>query len=334
MAYTDTPIDEPTDGSTDNPTDGSIELRRGPLDVAVSARCGGSILRFARHRGDGTRIDLMRPTPADALERATAVDTACFPLVPYSNRIAWGRFTFDERAICLPPQADDPHAIHGHGWRTPWRVESRSPDRLRLSYRQGANGQGANGLGANGWPFAYQAFQSFELMDDRLRVTLDLENQGPEPMPAGLGLHPYFPKPPGTVLTARVGSVWLVDEAILPVRRAAVPDAWAFTHGRTLDDAVLDNGFAGWDGQARITWPGLDTTLTIAATMDAPAVGGTTPFRHLVVYAPRGDNFFCVEPVSHMTDAVNRGAESDNGMVVLGPQQRLTARIEFIVAAG
>ena len=29
-------------------------------------------------------------------------------------------------------------------------------------------------------------------------------------------------------------------------------------------------------------------------------------FGHLIVYTPPGEDFFCVEPVSHMTDAINR----------------------------
>ena len=74
---------------------------------------GGAIgsLAFKGH-------EILRPTPAGASD---VLQTACFPLVPYANRIAHGRFTFDGAVIQLPvPARFAPHAIHGIGWQRAW----------------------------------------------------------------------------------------------------------------------------------------------------------------------------------------------------------------------
>ena len=58
-----------------------IELKAGEYFLALEPERGGSIARFG-WRGQ----DLMRPTCGPSV-----LDVACFPLVPFSNRIAHGR---------------------------------------------------------------------------------------------------------------------------------------------------------------------------------------------------------------------------------------------------
>ncbi len=84
---------------------------------------------------------------------------------------------------------------------------------------------------------------------------------------------------------------------------------------------ALDHVFAGWDGRAEITLAPEPVTVAI----EASAI-----FRHVVVYTPPGAPYFCVEPVSHMTDAVNRaGSRGDTGLVVLPPGGTLEGEIAF-----
>jgi aldose 1-epimerase len=53
---------------------------------------------------------------------------------------------------------------------------------------------------------------------------------------------------------------------------------------------------------------------------------------HLVIYTPEGENFFCVEPVSHSVDAFNlaEAGVPDTGTVVLDPGESLRGRVEFV----
>jgi aldose 1-epimerase len=50
-----------------------------------------------------------------------------------------------------------------------------------------------------------------------------------------------------------------------------------------------------------------------------------------VVYVPAGRDFFAVEPVSHMNNAINRPDIADHGLRVLLPDERLTAKVRFQV---
>ncbi|WP_029008114.1 aldose 1-epimerase [Azospirillum halopraeferens] len=288
----------------------TVVLRHGDLETVVCPAVGGSLGRLTLHTPAGP-VELMRPTPPNLLGAGCATDHACFPLVPFSNRVAGGRFRFADRAVVLPLNRPGcPHAIHGHAWQAPWTVEERTPDRVRLTFRHGADA----------WPWSYAAVQTFVLSPDRLTVDLELVNESPSAMPAGFGLHPYLPKPPGTVLTAAVDGVWLTDVTLLPAERVPVPEGWRFAGGTVLDDVVVDNGFTGWNGRAALDWPAAGRRLVMEAQ---------GPFGHLVVYAPRGEDYVCIEPVTHMTDAVNHPGEPDGGVVPLEPGERLTGRVTF-----
>lgn len=289
-----------------------LSLQAGPLRCALCPRVGGSIVRLALDTAEGP-VDLLRPTSDGALTGGGADQFACFPLVPFSNRIAHGRFTFDGREVRLPcPPPHAPHSIHGHGWGASWRVEGLERRAARLAYTHAADS----------WPWSYTAAQSFALDPEGLTVTLELVNEGETAMPAGIGLHPYVAKPPRTRLTARAGSVWLNGRSILPDRRVAIPPEWDFAAGACVDGLAIDNGFPGWDGTAVVAWPDRRLALTLRAD---PVFG------HLIVYAPADGDFLCVEPVSHMTDAVNRAGEPDRGLVSLSPGQRLAGSVRFSV---
>lgn len=283
---------------------GSGSGERGDLECLLCPDRGGAIARLTVQGPDGP-VALLRPASDWALRHGSAVDMGCFPLVPFSNRIAAGRFDFDGRTVALPlNMAGCPHAIHGDGWQAPWTVTERTDGAARLVLDHAGQG----------WPWRYRAVQDIALEEDGLTVLLDLTNEDDRPMPAGIGLHPYFPKPPGTRLSARVGGVWMNDPSLLPMDRAALPEEWCFPDGVVMDRTVLDNGFTGWDGRATLDWPSLGLRLTVTAD---------GPFGHLVIYAPPGEDYLCVEPVSHMTDAVNRGREADAGLRVLAPGESL-----------
>ncbi|UEM23355.1 aldose 1-epimerase [Skermanella mucosa] len=295
--------------------DSAIILRHGPLECAISPQCGGSIIRLLLHRDDQAPLHLMRPAQPGAVDRCEPADLSCHPLVPFSNRIAGGHFVFHGRSVDLPPNAPFiADVIHGHGWQAPWTVSTQDGSSAVMTFD----------YAAGTWPYAYSATQRFQLADDRLTIAMELVNTGDLAMPAGLGLHPYFPKPIGTRLTADLDGVWLGDEGHIPTERVPLPLAWDFPHGVALDDIVLDNNFTGWNGRARIDWPGAGASLRIEAT---------PPFRHAVVYVPHNQDYFCFEPVSHMTNAVNRAAagERGTGFAELAPGDSFGGSITFAV---
>jgi len=289
----------------------SPTLTAGRLRLALSPEAGGSIARFDALL-DGGAVSLLRPADAAALAARDATRTGCFPMVPYSGRIADGRLATAQGWLTLPANHPRfPVPIHGQGWIAPWQVAEQSASHAVL----------VHDWAGETWPFAYRATQRFALTPQALTVTLRLENRSRQPMPAGLGLHPYFPRSPRTRLTATVERVWINDERTLPRELVAVPPAWRFD-GRAVDAPALDNCFAGWDGEARIDWP--ETGAGLIMTADAPC-------GHLVVYVPPGADFLCVEPVSHASGAFALAAAGieGTGARTLAPGDSLETRVTF-----
>ena len=281
-----------------------ITLRRGPLGVDLAPGVGGAIARFWSE-ARGVDLELLRPTSELALRQRDPEVTACYPLVPWSNRIRHGRFAFGGRQVTLAPnRPNERYPIHGHGFQASWAVRDHEPATATLEYRHAAGA----------WPWAYRAVQRFHLTPTELRLELRLTNEGDAAMPAGLGWHPYFPRTPETTLTAHVTGLWLTDPEILPTALVAPPADRDPRRGLAVDRTPLDNVFIGWDRQALIAWPERRVRLRLEAS---------PPLATLVVYTPSGQPYFCAEPVSHITDAFNLAAagQPDTGMLTLAPAE-------------
>ena len=67
-----------------------ISMRQGPLGVVVVPEAGGALARFWSDSPD-VIVDWLRPAPPEAIAHHDPGGMACFPLVPWSNRIRQGR---------------------------------------------------------------------------------------------------------------------------------------------------------------------------------------------------------------------------------------------------
>jgi aldose 1-epimerase len=285
-----------------NSDEGLVVLRAATTRVVVDPRRGGTIRELKWHGRD-----VLRPTPAHAGD--DPFDSACFPMVPFVNRVAHGRFEFGGRTVRLERNwSEDPHPLHGQGWRKPWNVvaESAAAATLRLE------------AGADEWPWRYRCEQHFHLQQDGLSVELSLQNLSTEPMPAMLGLHPYFPDAAQARMHAWLPRVWLTDRGALPLEEVRTSPPWSFEPGRAVKEVPLDHGFSGWDGVVSLRWP--DRTVTVTA----PAC------RFLHVFVPADHDYFCVEPQTAAPGALSRGGGEPT---VIGPGERATIQVHFGVGA-
>ncbi|MBZ9771793.1 aldose 1-epimerase [Mesorhizobium sp. CO1-1-8] len=287
-----------------------VSISEGIATVEIAPAAGGALASY-RWRQNGSVVDWLRPADPAAINSRDAGAMACFPLVPYSNRIRGGRFEFAGRTVELPTSPDDPHHEHGHGWRRPWTVVRHEASATVLSYRHAADS----------WPWSYEARQKISLVDGGLIIALSLCNLSDMPMPAGFGLHPYFPSTSWTHVQAPVSGMWETDAEILPTRHVLPPAGSNPTTGFDVSETDFDTVFTGWARRARISWPEHGRQLDIEAE---------APLDFLVLYTPPGEPFFCAEPVSNITDAFNRrDAGIDPGCIVLAPGQMRSASVRF-----
>jgi len=272
-------------------------LRAGDLRLTFDPELGGAITSLT-HDGE----DLLRPTPEGA---ADVLETACFPLVPYANRIADGRFSFGGRTAALSRNmSGQAHPLHGDGWRGAWRIEARGEDVATLVFEPGKTE----------WPWRYRARQTFGLRSDGLTVELEVTNLDDAPGPFGLGFHPYFPNSATARLTARTTGVWRSSADLLPTELVAA-QPWA-EGAPVRTERLLDHCHTGWTGPARIDLGPGRSSLELSAS---PELGW------LHVFAPPDEDFFCVEPVSHAPNAVNMADPQAHGVRVLAPGETLSA---------
>lgn len=292
-----------------------IELKDASLAAGICPSFGGGMAHLDTWSG-GVRVPLLRPLrpPAMSADAFEPNRMACYPLVPWSNRIDHDGFEMDGAHVALSPNRDDDlYPIHGTGWQRAWQVALQAPDEAVLALDDATPGA-----------YAYRAEQRYTLLGDTLRMALTVRNAGTLALPFGLGLHPFFLRHGGARLRATAAHVWLNDgRSPIPIERVAVPSPWDFRDGRMLSGEELNHCFVGWDGRATIEWPGMALALDMVADVDA-----------FILYTPVGADFFCFEPVDHCIDAVHRpGGALANGMTRLAPGEQLARHFAFRVRA-
>ncbi|WP_367847085.1 aldose 1-epimerase [Rhodoferax sp. WC2427] len=277
-----------------------ITLQAGPLRLAVRPDLGGSLAGLW-HQGR----PVLRSTEPGLLTGPR--QSACFPLLPYSNRLGHRRFAWQGQNYTAEPNFDDsPHSLHGVGWLRAWQVVRQTADHLGLRYTHTPDGH---------WPFAFEAEQDIALTPQALRLDLRLRNTDAREQPVGLGWHPYFPQRDGSHLQADVTSRWERDALLLPTHATAQQGIDASV--RSVD---LDHCFGGWPGVALIR----DAQFALRLSSTLP---------YLVVFTPPGQPHFCVEPVSHVNNAIQHADPVSQGLVALAPGAVATASLTLDVEA-
>lgn len=272
----------------------TIALESSDARVEIDPQVGGAIARYT-FRGR----EVLRRTRPDA---RSVLDMACFPLVPFVNRIAYGAFRWEGRTIQLRRNfGDHPHVLHGQGWQRAWGIVSQSRERAVLTFSHEPDD----------WPWAYEAEQSFSLVEGALRVALSVTNHSDGTMPVSLGFHPFFPKRPGAHFEARTNGVWLSDETQLPTELAAPARVFDLSDVALAKAPFVDNCYTGWQGPASILQPDDGLRITLSASAEA---------KFLQFFVPTGADHFCAEPMSAMPDAVNRPEPAqETGLQTLMP---------------
>lgn len=273
-----------------------FELHAGALRLALRPDLGGCIAGLW-HR------DVPVLLSADPSAMTSPRPSASFPLVPYSNRLGYRRFRWKGHDHTTQPNfGDSPHSLHGVGWTRPWEIVSSSALEVVLRYRHAPDAD---------WPFAFEASQYFTLTPQSMHIEMVYVNTGSEVQPVGLGWHPYFPKRARSRLHIECAERWDVDDVMLPVRHVAQPGI-----DSDVSHLDFDNCFDGWRGAARIRDERFSLQLT--SSLD-----------RLVVYTPQDKDYFCVEPVSHVSNAIHMADPAAHGLRSVAPGESTGAWMQL-----
>ncbi|KII31620.1 aldose epimerase [Pseudomonas fluorescens] len=281
-----------------------LELEDEFTHLTLAPELGGSIVNWTvRSSGQS----LLRHADDHALNTGLPGKLGCFPLVPWSNRIAEGGFDCPDGWQSLTPNSlTDPLPIHGSSWQQPWQVVSQASSEVVLQLDSAT-------------PFAYRARQRFHLSEGRLSIELQVTHLSDRAAWHGLGLHPYFPRTDNTRLQAKAEQVWLCNASKLPTQQVAIPGEWNFQQTKALPETLVDNGFCNWDGHCLIQQPDLGYELECQAT-------GSD---YYLLYCPAGLAFFCIEPVSHPVNAHHLPGRPGLRLLEQGQSAELTFSLKY-----
>lgn len=278
------------------------EVRWSSEELEVSVLPG---LGCRLHRLRAFGVDLLR-TPADP---ATHADDPFFwgayLMAPWTNRATAAPMTIAGRTVDLPANFGDGTAIHGQVHRAPWR--QRGPHTFAVRHDGG------------GWPWAYEVTAEIAVDGPRLRLAYAVVNRSDGPMPAGIGLHPWFRRPVEIEVHARRVHPRNDD----PRAPAADPTGdLALDLGREpargLDATWLDIA----PRRVRLRWPAEGLTAGVTVEADSDPV-------HVAVATPEEPDAVAVEPVTHAPWALDRLAGGHPGaMRLVDPGAAVTLAIE------
>jgi aldose 1-epimerase len=270
-----------------------------PVEVQLLPAVGG---RLHRLRAFGQ--DLLRTPAAVATHVADPWFWGAYPMAPWCNRIAARPVSLGSRTVDLRPNFADGTAIHGQVAAIPW--DRRTDGALTVRG------------GGDGWPWPYEAVERVTVEGATVRIALALTNLADEPMPAGIGLHPWFTGP----LELSVAATRYVSNV--------EPDAPIGAVSGSLDLRTLGPVPAGLDGTwldpadpaAEVRWPGLGLEATLRLGSDVPVC--------VAVASPADTGAVAIEPQTHAPWGLRRFLAGEPfGMTALAPGATLGLSIEI-----
>jgi aldose 1-epimerase len=279
----------------------TVTLSAGDDRCEVDAEAGG---RLASLVAGGQQRLLTRETGRDG-SLSDAVAWGSFLMAPWVGRLDAGRLPWQGRTYQLPIDFGE-HAIHGTVKDRPWTIERADETAVTLSCPLEAP-----------WPFGGEVRQVVTLAPGRL----DLEAEvlaGAQPMPAGLGWHPWFARPATGDVRVRLAATGTLDvrDDLVPTGQIQPLDTLTdLRSGPELGERVLDHIYAGVGAPAEVVWPDLVLTVDWA-----------DPVQSVCVHSPpRG---FCVEPQTEWPNAPVLAAAGvhGTGQVTAQPGIPLRAR--------
>lgn len=266
-----------------------IALQCGPYTAEIAPAAGGRVASLVWREG-GVRCPLLVELQDDDFDEYQWPKAGAFPMLPFANRLPREGFRFAGEGY-RPQPCPSGFALHGIAHRRAWQVVDASSQRARLRL--------VHDPGGEGWPWPWTAEQDIELGAHGLRVTLTLRNDAVEPMPFGLGWHPYHP------VAARLHFMATGRRELDAQGRAGDEDGPPVLDMVAGETAV----FTGWDGRVQIPSTGAGTIAVTCQDVGA-----------LVVHRPATGDYLCAEPVTALPGWLGQSAADG----VLGPAQMRT----------
>ncbi|HEX3997787.1 MAG TPA: aldose 1-epimerase [Pirellulales bacterium] len=304
----------------------TIRVTQGHTEIAIAPAAGANVYSI---RYKGTEL-LKGPK---SLKNLPGFMYGVPVLYPTPNRVRGGEFTFGGQKFTFPPN-DHGNFLHGLVHSAVWELGD---------INVGGNGPADNATLTFRLPFApgseqYKLFplpHTLELAitsgNDSVRWTYTVDNRkGDKPIPYGFAIHPWFlyqGSRKDTFVTIPATQVMEAKE-MLPTGKLldlAQHPEYDARQPRSLEGFLRDDVYAGIDSSqpALIDFRQRRLKITLSASDD---------FKHLVLYTPKDQPWFCVEDQTCSTDAHNlyaQGLKKESNLLIVEPGKTASGWIEM-----
>jgi aldose 1-epimerase len=281
-----------------------VLLRSDTAEVSFLPRLGARI-----HRLRAFGQDLLRTPDDPAAHRDDPFFWGAYPMAPWCNRAPAARMTVAGREVDLAPNFPDGTAIHGLVATVPWAAHSNgSFELVRRADRA--------------WPWAFSVRLAAQLHGAELALHWALTNLDVAPMPAGVGLHPWFRRP----LELRVRGTMAYPSNVASATEAQPVQGRMDLRSLAPPPTGLDGTWTALEEPAvELAWPalGLRARLEVRSSAGGPLVAVATPAAIEAV---------AVEPQTHGPDPLRRLSAGEPDAPTLlepGAKLRLELRMQF-----
>lgn len=241
-------------------------------------------------------------------------------LVPFPNRVADGRYTWEGQPRQLPiNEVARGHAVHGFVRSANWVPRRQATDQVTLGLVLHPQ---------DGYPFVLDLALTYTVRAGRLTVEHSARNVGRSAAPFGAGFHPYLTAGSRTIdgdlLQLPAARHVVTDDRLIPTGTASVEGTELdFRRPRPIGDLRLDTGFTGLlrdgDGWARVRLQAAGGGRAVELLL-GPAYEFLQVFTGDELPEPRRRSGLAVEPYTCAANAFNNGL----GLTTLAPGAEAT----------
>lgn len=249
--------------------------------------------------------------------------TGAFNMFPTPCRLDKCSYTFDQRRIRQRKHGKDVF-IHGLV-RDEAFTFLAEPDRV-ISWIDIAPGHPVYA----GFPFKCRFQVSHVLDEDGLTISFELANRDTRAIPFGYGVHPFW-RIIGSRkdIALRIPCPYLLDTTdLLPTGGYSSVGALDLRVPRNLEGFTCDNVF--WPRKLKDT-----AEIVMARPGLKIQIAASANFPHMIVYAPPGKRYVCVENLTSAPNALNLAAAGHAkvaGMLVAKPGQKIRGWVRYTVS--
>lgn len=297
------------------------------MEVKIAPTEGSNLFSFKMGEHDFIYYDPQMPL-ADYV-------TGTPVLFPFPNRIEDAMWTWKGRTY-LQKKNGIPIQLHSLVYDEAWEYTEPKFGEEEVLFSTYLN-VGKNHPIYRGYPFEFRLELIYKLTSQSLLVTYRVENRDDKDMPFGFALHPYFTKLSGengtfisvpalywyesrsdvdkAFLNKYMGSFQLTPN-ILPTGRlkCVYKDGKNLIYPVPVGSVNLDDVYTGF-------LPGTNSYIDYTTLRLRLNILRSSDFTHAVIYTPQGKPYFCIEPQTCSTDAINLYAKgSDFPHIIVLPK--------------